>query len=745
VFLLSGSRRPHVPHVVHLEHRVAAVTRYVTLLACGWFALAALWGVGGLLGAGHVGSMGGMGAAAENILRWHIWGPVVSYPPSQPSPADYYCHHPWGLFWGLVPLIKIFGHHDWVLWIGAVAMSAATPPLLYSIAKQAWGRAAGMAAACGFAVLPITVSFANFYSLEVMVIFGCTLFFWGHTHYVATRKPRHLIASLLGVVVATSGDWPAFLAIGTFLGLCLARAYLLPASWSAPSGRPFGRWWALSAALSVGMLALWVGLFHHSDRLAEWLGSASMRTGDPNDTLASVLASRKHWIELMFTPLSIALGKLALPVAVARSVVRRRDEEFYSLAMLVAATVQYVVFKQGADVHIFWPHYFGAYYALAFAQLVASAGDVLTWGAAKWKLRAGAAIPVTLCALVLVPTLAMTPDAFRTLRYARESGGRFNERGWPTPSDSDAVLLLHRLRETLPPLARLEADASMQWGWHHMWAWGRPATAGSPPTSRRPPDAHPTYFLARGTWLMPDQQKALAALFHVDIYGGIWVVDLSGPPSPIEAFTFGEREPSWWEWAWRGGTEPVYTIVADPFATWEWRTHFGQPAEVPREEPKTLAQLRIAHNVAVASGDAARTAALRGQIEASLRPQGKGEYADGVSLLGTRRIGGTQPRIETWFRATQKLAGDGTWIVHSRLIAPKPWSLIPPDPLEREVNRPLWPTTSLWKPGFIYAHTAVLWHRIGVEEYVGAWGPHAGGPLPVRSDGTGWVQLDIEP
>ena len=30
--------------------------------------------------------------------------------------------------------------------------------------------------------------------------------------------------------------------------------------------------------------------------------------------------------------------------------------------------IRLLAFKQGADVHVFWPHYFGIYFAFAFAQ-----------------------------------------------------------------------------------------------------------------------------------------------------------------------------------------------------------------------------------------------------------------------------------------------------------------------------------------------------------------------------------------
>jgi hypothetical protein len=122
-------------------------------------------------------------------------------------------------------------------------------------------------------------------------------------------------------------------------------------------------------------LAFWVGMFVKAGKLADWLTSGESRSSGAGVPLAEVLASRAFWIESAFTPMVIAIGKCAAPVVVLRAIVVRRPVEFFALASLFGATVQYVVFKSGADIHYFWPQYFVLYFALAFAQLVAT----LTW------------------------------------------------------------------------------------------------------------------------------------------------------------------------------------------------------------------------------------------------------------------------------------------------------------------------------------------------------------------------------
>src|SRR5262249_34631306 len=79
-----------------LAERIAP---WVAAIASVWFALAAAWGLFGPIPAGHYGTMGGEGIIGENMVRWHILGPVWDYVSTRPTPSQYYCHHPWGGFW----------------------------------------------------------------------------------------------------------------------------------------------------------------------------------------------------------------------------------------------------------------------------------------------------------------------------------------------------------------------------------------------------------------------------------------------------------------------------------------------------------------------------------------------------------------------------------------------------------------------------------------------------------------------
>ena len=414
---------------VNREERVA---RVILWLSTAWFFFTAAVGLDATPGGGHLGSSGAAVASyGENMVWWHSLYPLGDwYSTTQPPVEHSYCHHPFGVEWAAAFFALFFHHKDFLISLPAVFMSTAMPPLLYGIGRRIGGPMSGAAAALGFVVLPITIGYSNFASLEVMVMFGAALFFWGHLAYQESGKTRHLVASLLGCFVCASGDWAGYLIMGPFLGWALLRAYVLP-QWMTPRVREtYHRWWSLSVAVSLGVLVVTLAMFKKANALADWLSSADARGGAEDLPLAAVLESRAAWIEFSFTPLAIGLGKFALPVALGRFLVRRRDEELMSLVLLLGATLQYVGFKRGADVHIFWSHYFGIYFAVAMAQLAATARDAARWASAKLQpSRAAALVLFTMSLFGILPSLVIFPDGARSLKIWRATGGRYDDHG----------------------------------------------------------------------------------------------------------------------------------------------------------------------------------------------------------------------------------------------------------------------------------------------------------------------------
>jgi hypothetical protein len=508
----------------------------------------------------------------------------------------------------------------------------------------------------------------------------------------------------------------------------------------------YSTWWALGVTLSVGLLALWVALFIRSDKLIDWLSAGNTRGGGASMPLKYILETRRQWIEISFTPFVIFLGKLAAPLAALRFVVRRREEESYSLAMLAGATVSYVFFKQAADVHIFWSQYFGGYFALAFAQIVASVQDVGR-AAGRWLKIERFAVGGQTAALALTVLfgVVMLPDALRTLRYARETGGRFNEHGHALSSETNIIDVLRIAARRLPPFEGPDLlSPGLQWSWAYSWAIrGIGRSVSSLPTERAAASDPGSIFLARAGTLSVDQQKALVAAFHVQIYqNDVWLIDRSEPPAPLDAYTYDEREPSIWEWYFIGGTEPIRKYVPDPYSTWEWRTHLGQPAVSPSEPPRTIDQVRIAHNIAVGAGDAATRATMKKRLDDVLVPIANAAFSDGITLLGYQSIRGTEPRIVLFFQATDgRSRSDATFVVRGVIEDRARLSLIPPDTTEREVSFPNPLSTTLYREGFIYSHVVVLRKRIGAERFWGSFQSRSGGLPPTRLDHAPQTQL----
>ena len=731
--------------------RIDRAARWVTVVASVWFAFTAGWGMFGIPGAGHIGAgSAGNVMAAEQMLRWKTLYPMWWwYEPNRPGYGEALCHHPFGQYWIPAVFLWIFGHRDFVVHLPGFLMSAAIPPLLYGIAKERWGAAAGAVAAAAYVVVPIAVGFSSYWNLETICIFGTLLFFWGHSRHVTTGRDRFLCASLAGLAVACSGDWVGYLLVAPTLAWCFLRAFVLPprASPFVPFDR-YARWWALSVEDMASTLLLWLGMFHHANHLGEWVGSGDARSGGEGTPLSAVLESRKAWIEFSFTPIAIAIGKLAAPIGPLRLAFTRRDEDTYAPSLLFGAVAQYLGFAEGADVHIFWPHYFAPYFALALAQLVVTLGAGVRLMAGRLSARRAPAISAgVVLAVGLAPTVAMGHDGVQSLWVWRRTGGRYDDHGAFVRSQIDELYPLRAVaRRRSPPGATIDAHYSAQWGWEHQWSFeGNANSVGGPTASAPRTTTHP-FWIGRSSGMSPDDLRKVASQAHVQVYGDTWLVDQRDAPAPLDAYSMNEREPNVFEWLVYGGTEPTRSIgpTPDPWLTWEWRTHLGQPAQPPSGEPRSIDEMRIAHNAAIARGDDADAARWRGRIEGMLDRSVRASFVPGVELLGIRTPGGVEPRVECWFEVTAPLA-DESFDVRSQVVARGTFSSIPPDTTDRPMTAQPTLPTRLWRPRWIYRLDTVLNHRIGRERYAGSWRGLSAGPVPRRADGAAETTLLVLP
>jgi len=719
-----------------LETRLA---RAVLVVATAFFALAAAWEMFGPLLAGHYASSASVGIIADNMLRWHIPGPVWEYTRAKPGPGAYYCHHPWGIFWTTALLMKLFGRHDYICRLAPVLLSAATPPLLYALGRSIWRPAAGAAAALGFVVLPIALAFANFNALEVPVIAWSLLFLWGYVRLGQTGERRFLFASLFGLVCALHADWPAFVLGAGVLGLVLVRAYIArPFFGRLVSERRYFAFWAFAATAAVGTFVLYLGLFAASGKIGDLFGSYTMRSSGSQMPLAAVLASRRYWNELMFTPIAIAIGKLGALVALGRFVWSRREHEAVPLLVLLMATVQYVVFKQGADIHIFWPHYFAAYFALTMGALTATLASLFERARRRIpKLAFGPQESAAALALgiSLLPLAAIARDGIPALVYARATGGRFNEKGLLIHSDGQKTAFLRFIEPGLAKDATVEMHEGMKTTWSQVWTLGgRLVAQGRPIPKPGRVDARNVY-LADTRFLLNDQQGELAAQYHVTAVGPFWKVSPAEPKAPIDAYAIVEREPSAFEWYFISGTEPHRDIAPDPYRTWELRHHFDQPATPPAEPPRTLEEKRIAHNIAVAAGDDEKARALYAEIERELWAI-HARFDDGTEIVGSTFHEGARPLLTLYVLAGGPTKADVQLTVKSKVVARAPLSLTMADPTEREVGIPVAIAPQRWKKGFLYSDPIAIRKRPGTEEFWASFWVRGRGAAPRPASGS---------
>jgi 4-amino-4-deoxy-L-arabinose transferase-like glycosyltransferase len=690
----------------------------IALAASVWFALAAAWEMFGPMLAGHYASSASVGIIGENMWRWRMLGPVWEYTAARPAPSAYYCHHPWGIFWTEALLLKLLGRHDYLCRLPAVLLSAATPPLLFALGRAMWRPAAGAVAAAAFTVLPICLGFAPFNALEVPVMAWSLLGLWGFVRHTQTGARRHLAASLLGFTLALHSDWPAYVLVGELLAFGLCRGLLLR-RWRGGrvALRPYFQWWVLLAGLTAAMALLYVYLFHSAHGLKALFDSYHIRTAGAETPILKVLAARRYWLELTFTPIAIGLGALAVVVCAARFALARCEREILPLAVFGMAAFQYLVFKQGADIHIFWPHYFAAFFALGMGALADSAiglGQALAARIGRGSERRSWVPLVAVVGLFLAGLGAILRDGLPALRYAHGTGGRFNEKGLFIESDGVKTAVLAWLAPQLGPNATVGLHAGMKSTWAQMWTLGgRVVREGSPLSAAGTiEDA----YVAYSPFLPDADQERLASEQHVRAVGPVWVVMRGERPAPIDAFAVVEREPSWLQWYFAYGTEPVRSLVPDPYATWELRTHFGQPAEAPGVPPSTLEQRRIAHNLDKSLGDEPGAAELAGQIASELGGP-RVTFEDGTELVGTRFEPGVQSVLRLMFRAAGPVSGNVDLQVTSRVIERDAWSSTMADPTVRQVAQPLGLSPKRWRPGWLYSHAVVIRKRPGTEVY----------------------------
>ena len=695
-------------------------------------------GIGGPFPDGHYASTSVIGTAAYNSYRWNTLLPIETYLDHAPNASLYYMHHPLGMFWVVDVLGKVFGLHDWVLRLPPLFYVTVTTALLYKLGRALWGALPGGLCALAYVALPITLGYANYHDLEQPVIFGVVLASWGYLRYVRTWRERYAVASVLGFAFALNNDWAAYLWGAPFLAGLFVYGFLLSEPRrGALEMKRFGRYWAFMCVAVAFSVVVELAVLDASNRIADVLQSYLVRSAGAGAPLKAVLAARRYRIELMFTTPAIALGKLALPIIVARAVVKRSHLELLPLPIFICALVQYVAFKEGADIHIFWPHYFAPYFALAVGALAATARELCVWSGAQVKGgaasgRAVRAAPWVALAVLGLPLLFILKDGLSLLRLARETGGRFAEVNLDTDLDKEAVLRWFLAR--YPTSVGVGYHAGIHDGWALQWELRPRLSSGNQPIRGGVTPATRVYIMDTRA-ASPAELREAAGHYHVHAVGHLWIFDRAEPPAPLDGYALDEREPTLGERLWLGPTEPIRSVRPSAWVTWEWRTLLGEPTLRPYVAPTTTDEIRIARNEALQRGDVATAARLREKLTERFNVPLSAEFEGGTALIGGIRHTGARRSITLFFVAGT-MPGDARFSVHAKVLAPPRWSGLPAAPENLEIaGAPTWPT-SFWRPGGIYSLEIVYRQRPGTEILTGDWIPG-----PRRIDGQGPVPI----
>lgn len=707
---------------------LAASTLFMVLVGC--------WELAAPFGAGHVAVLPARAMMADNMVRFGILYPVRSYAVTRPDISLAYAHHPWGTYYLFTLARLIFGSHPWAIRLVPVCFSVAMPSLLYFVARRLWGSVAGALSAFGWVVLPITLAFAQFPSFEMFSIAGILGVTLAGLRY-SEHPTRGRLWALLGTAFLCSNtDW-----IGS-LYACMAAVTALFVLAFAPRKDPVASdlrppLQGIIGVLSVTLLTvmLYAVLFHRIGHFEDFTTSATHRALGNESPFTEVLARRRYWIEVMFTKPGIALGVLGAWVMLVRVLVYRRFTELLPLLLLSVSTFHYVYFKNGADVHIYWPLPFAAQFALSLGVLAASATEVHRYlarrssrGTSPQSNASSRSAWVSASVVTSLGLLAL-PDGLRALDYARDSGCRLNDDGQLNLQDHDKNFAIAAFKQDIPQNKRVLLDASLFPNWSAEYALERESIGGGPQVGLTIYGVHYGMYDLRFasasalTFLRNARHRQIGPFLLVNAQG-------EGRPTAVESLTYEPR--GLFSRYWVSSHDPSYRLTRDPYRTWELFAHLGvEPNPVPKglEDP---ARWTVAHNVAVSEQQMTRARELLSAGEALLDRHSAHKFADGTRVLGHRLVEGRPPRLEVYFLANAGYGNGAAFDVYGRVSRAPSFSFVVADDKEKKYGSGFELMPTLWKPGYVYVSRVEVRERPGSERFYGIWRTRRG----ARTNGT---------
>lgn len=715
--------------------RGAAIAARVAAAA---FALVAAWEIAAPFEAGHWASMAACAIAAENMLRYHLFAAVTHYP-LQPPPAhaEYYARHPYGIYVMEAVSRVLFGHRAWAIRVPAIVCSAATPFVLYRLGKALWGPVPAAVATVAFVVVPIDLAFAMFSSLEVPAIFFGLVLCLGTVRVWQGGGRRDVAVAALGALGACHSDWPGGLLVAliAIIGAArMARAYVGPRAWRGSRVTPVYRAWLLAVAgVGAATLVLYVALIVHAGQLHDLLAGAELRSSG-RDLPWRVLSNqyRRMRLEWMVPPVGFAAIAAALPIAAWRC--RRKPEEALLVAWVAVASFQYFYFRQGADLHVFWPHYYGPCVALSFG-VVASA--LLSWKRfVRWPPRWRAA---AFAIGIVAPIALIARVGFPMLDQSRATQGRYDEHGLVTESGAaQSLFAAWALRDT-PDDATVRCTQLC--GHDVEYASQRAQIDGPVDTSRRAPSDRDRIELVDARSTPSDVLREIAHRFDAVAVGPFLRVDRAAPGTGVVAMRFDEREPTAIERLFVTDHDLVRAIGpgTDPWATWLWADALDTNAQAPGSEPEGLDQIVVAYDVASRAGDRVRASDLRKRAAMLVDTTRAVEFTRDVTLLGTSvEYGPAIVATLLWETGPAfEPPRDTRFAVRCKTVEAPPIWPVPLDPFDKEMAPPAIVGPALWKPRRLYVQRFIPIPRPGIDVCRGSFAPSD----PRSSDGARDVLL----
>lgn len=717
----------------HLER----LSRYVVITATLWMLAVGLWEIAAPFGAGHAAVLPARGIMADNMVKHGILFPLRQYTSDTPSTALAYAHHPFGTYYLFTAVRLIFGRHEWAIRLVPVVVSTAMPGLLYLVGRRLFGAVGGAVSALGWAVLPITLAFAQFPSFEMFSLAAMLLVIWAALRFEEYMSRWRLIALLAAVAIALQTDWTAYLFVTILIGVATVTVAFGATSDSLSFNyRRFLQGLVLVTSVVTVTLFVYVLSFRQAGLLNDWFGSAEVRAKGNDLPLRAVLLHRRYWIEVMFTKPGVVFGILGAVAMFVRLVVSRRLADSYPLLLLLTAAVHYVHFKGGADVHIYWPLPFSAQFCFALGVLASSVVALGRWLARRLgSALSDHAMSYVALGMSSVIALLLLPDGIRALDYSRNSGCRLNDDGQLNLQDLDKNSALEFFKQKIPEGQLVTLQSSMFPNWSQDWALERPTSpqAGIGLSMR----ATPRHDLLDVRFAIPTAMT-WAAQSKTTVVGPFWLVDPEARAGELRVYGFEETQPSWLQRLFVQSHDPIRRIVEDPYRTWEYRHHLLLK---PNPEPEGLErkdQRRVLHNVLVAKGDVDGARRVREELESNLETRSARGFKGGLKLLGHRFVPGIVPRLEIYFLAAGSVGPDAFFDVRSRVLRAPRFSFVVKDDKVKRYGVGFEIHPSLWKAGMIYVSSVELRGRPGVERFFALW---TGSQRPRPSEGIEEIPL----